>query len=280
MFSDLEIQILEFLHEKDGEVKFTEVVEALSEHQALEEDSDKERSLRVKIHRNLQSFVKDGLIERHKISHKDVRYGIKNHARAILILAASSQRVKQILEEPSPYKMKITLPEKTPQRLAEVLMTLAFGKRPLLQPFAPLTIRFGAALKDRLLMILPDQKSAQKLRSFTDKEFEDLTNFLTMAFGMFIQGPGRASFSDTVIIKFTPKQLQKLKNYSQSLDQTVFKATQKYAGNCFLLPRIEDLPATREAIKKGKFASQEGAYTKYILEGEKNMARRLLLAEG
>jgi len=277
MVSEIEIEILEFLYEKGQDINFVDIVNALIKHRGLEKAPDKANSLRTKIHRRLQSLIKEGLLQQNKISHKDVRYGIRNYARVTLILAANSERVKRILEEPHPYKMKVSA--KDPQKLAEILLTLAFGERPLLQPFAPLTIRFDGPLKDRFLLILPDEFSAQKLKGLSKEEFQDVTNFLTMAFGMYLQGPGRTSFNDTVIIKFTPKQFENLKREGEKLDKTVYEATLSLIGKSFLLPQIEQLPATRKAIEMGKFADKKEAYTKYILEGEKKIARRLLSEE-
>lgn len=280
---DLDVEILQFLKESDKETRFTEIIEALRiRHQIPEDDFDAKNNLRVKVYGRLQSLVKHKIVSRCYISHKNVCYGIKDHAHVAYILSAYAQGLR-IIEKPTPYKTEVTLSAKDfetlANELAKILLNIAFAARPVLQPFAPLTIRCGEPLKDKLLMILPDEASAQKLREFSKGGFEDLTKFLTMAFGMFIQGPGRTSFKDTVIIKFTQKQLEKLEKEGKRLDKTVYEAALALAHQGFLLPRVENLPATAEAIRKGKFVDQQDAYRKYILQGERAMAERLLFGE-
>jgi len=276
---DLEIGILQYLKEKGEEANFTEIVEALRNQLNIAKDSDVGRSLRIRVHKKLQSLKNSKILYLNKKSHKDACYGIKDHAHVAYVLSAYAQGLK-VMEKPTPYKTDVTLSsndfEELANKFAKTLLGIAFGERPVLQPFAPLVIRCREPLKDRLLMILPDQDSAQTLRNFREKEFEDLARFLTMAFGMYIQGPGRTSFNDIVIIKFTEKQLEILKRDGQSLDEIVYAAALAYMGKASLLPRIEDLPATREAIEKRIFANMEDAFRSYILKGEEDRAKKLL----
>ncbi len=281
--NDLSLFILHYLDQSGKAIRFSKISKDTWQLYG-KENFKNEETFSVYVARELKTLEKEELIQREAFGHKNVCYSIKDHLRVQLILVAHSAGI-QILSKPTSFKLKLPTAtietyEQLVAYLSKYLLNLIFSERPSPpQPFTPWILGFreiGDIFRDKILFIGPDPASADKMRKFTEEDYDDLTMFLAKAWGTYMSEPSRCTHNDIIMIKFTERQLKKLRESGENLDKIVYEAALKTAGKVFLLPRIEDLPATREAIEKGIFLNQEEAYKNYILKGEKTMAKRLL----
>lgn len=253
----------------------------------------------VKIFRELHRLQKENLLQKRKVSYKDVRYSIKDKGFVQLVLAADAIGLDSFKKES--LKMSTVLSgknyEAAIQGLAKFLLAIVFQRKDFAQRAhvaSPGPIIFGFPvpifqekdniLRDKVLIIAPDERSANKIRTFTKEQYEDFLQYLTSAWTMYFE-ESKIAHGDVVIIHFIRQQAERLKQMvelgeGQNIDEIVHLATLRYLDihgpNREYFRITADGPATRLAIEKGIYKDKRQAIEDAINIHEKRLAKRLL----
>jgi len=96
MSDKIKCEVLRMLLDK-GEMRFSELYNALLQYYMNRGDNINKGSLRVILERILDSLINEGVIKKSVVSHKNVRYSIKNEREARLIVTTSFYWLKNLI---------------------------------------------------------------------------------------------------------------------------------------------------------------------------------------
>lgn len=278
---DLRIPILSLLLHMDEEMAPKDIERELWDTIDREKFSRNRGSFHVQLHRALESLKDDDLLKRRDLHPealsprtKGTRYSIKDKD-LVRFFVTTSKIGLNLLKKRKSWKMSTDLKAKNYQDLAESLSKIllsvilqrkdftdfSFSAHPRFP--VPMIIGFKEKdniLRDKILIIVPDEASSAKIRAFTEEQYGDLVGYLTSAWRVYFE-EFRIAHGSIALVHFSKEQAQRLTKIvelgeAKSLDEIVHLATSKYLD-------LHDKSERPFLIKTGsitKMAVNEGIY--------------------
>jgi len=206
-------------------------------------------TLHIQVTRVLERLYEDeGLIKRREKTRKHVLYSIKNeiHVRHILTMARFGWDVSR---SPESHELPMLISGKTYREMVQKLSKLildhvlardgfpvyahARSPKPIIMGFPiPISQEKGNVLKDRILIAIPDGRSATKIRTFTQEQYKAFVQYLTDAWASYFEGE-TIIHDNIVILHLSNPQAERLRRIvelgeAKSVDEVVHLATSNY----------------------------------------------------
>lgn len=309
--ADLRIHILNLLFEANHEMRPRDIEQELWDSIEHGKFSRNKKSFHVQLFRALNSLVKEQLIQRKDLTKRKklakgrrkgrakVQYSIEDRGRVQLILAANAVGI-DILKKPKSLETSTILSGKTyegiVQELARILLdiierrdyTRSANTRllgPIILGFPiPISEEDGNIVREKILILIPDERSSLKIRAFTKEQYKDFLQYLTSAWAVYFEELN-ISHGDLVIIHFTKRQAEGLRKIVElgeckNIDEVVHLAVLRYLEKCDSSEKYFEIkadgPATRMAIEKGIYKDKREAIEDAIKRNENRLTRKLL----